>query len=55
MPTSQPRQAVAPIEGMGHRVVATNSAKACHYLRNNGLKVRFLSLEDCVLEAVGKP
>jgi predicted aconitase len=42
---------VAPIEEMGYRVVATNSAKACHYLRNNGLRVRFMSLEDCVQEA----
>jgi predicted aconitase len=42
---------VAPIESMGHRVVATNSAKACHYLRNNGLRVRFWSLSKCVLEA----
>ena len=42
---------VAPIEELGYRVVATNSAKACHYLRNNGLKVRFLSLEECVQEA----
>ena len=43
---------VAPIEEMGHRVVATNSAKACHYMRNNGLRVRFLPLEKCVSEAV---
>jgi len=42
---------VAPIEEMGYRVVATNSAKACHYLRNNGLRVRFLSLEECVQKA----
>ena len=42
---------VAPIEEMGYRVVATNSAKACHYLRNNGLRVRFMSLEECVQEA----
>ena len=42
---------VAPIETMGFRVVATNSAKACHYLRNNGLRVRFLTLERCVAEA----
>jgi hypothetical protein len=42
---------VAPIESMGYKVVATNSAKACHYLRNNGLKVRFWSLSRCVLEA----
>jgi predicted aconitase len=42
---------VAPIEDMGYRVVATNSAKACHYLRNNGLRVRFMSLEECVQEA----
>ena len=42
---------VAPVEELGHRVVATNSAKACHYLRNAGLRVRFMSLEDCVAEA----
>ncbi|MGD0637675.1 MAG: aconitase X catalytic domain-containing protein [Nitrososphaerales archaeon] len=42
---------VAPIEGMGFHVVATNSAKACHYLRNSGLRVRFLTLEKCVMEA----
>ena len=42
---------VAPIESMGYEVVATNSAKACHYLRNNGLKVRFWPLSRCVLEA----
>jgi predicted aconitase len=43
---------VAPIEGMGFRVVATNSAKACHYVRSNGLKARFMPLEDCVKEAL---
>ncbi len=42
---------VAPIEALGYKVVATNSAKACHYLRNNGLHVRFLSLSGCVAEA----
>jgi predicted aconitase len=42
---------VAPIESIGYRVVATNSAKACHYLRNNGLQVRFWPLNKCVLEA----
>ncbi len=42
---------VAPIEEMGYEVVATNSAKACHYLRNNGMRVRFLPLEQCVMEA----
>jgi len=42
---------VAPIEELGYRVVATNSAKACHYLRNAGLKVRFMPLEECVVEA----
>lgn len=42
---------VAPIESMGYKVVATNSAKACHYLRNNGLQVRFWPLDRCVLEA----
>ena len=44
---------VAPVEELGHRVVATNSAKACHYLRNAGLKVRFMPLEECVSEATG--
>jgi hypothetical protein len=42
---------VAPIEMMGYKTVATNSAKACHYLRNNGLQVRFWSLKRCVSEA----
>jgi len=42
---------VAPIEDLGYRVVATNSAKACHYLRNSGLRVRFMSLERCVMGA----
>jgi len=42
---------VAPVEELGYRVVATNSAKACHYLRNAGLKVRFMPLEECVSEA----
>jgi len=42
---------VAPVEELGYRVVATNSAKACHYLRSNGLRVRFLSLERCIEEA----
>jgi predicted aconitase len=42
---------VAPIEDMGYKVVATNSAKACHYMRNSGLHVRFLSLGRCVAEA----
>jgi len=42
---------VAPVEELGYRVVATNSAKACHYLRNAGLKVRFMPLEECVGEA----
>jgi phosphomecalonate degydratase large subunit len=43
---------VAPIEELGYKVVATNSAKACHYLRNSGFKVRFLPLEQCIAEAV---
>lgn len=43
---------VAPIEELGHRVVATNSAKATHYLRNAGLGVRFMPLEECVAEAM---
>ncbi len=42
---------VAPIEELGYRTVATNSAKACHYLRNAGLNVRFMPLEECVAEA----
>ncbi len=42
---------VAPVEELGYKVVATNSAKACHYLRNSGLKVRFMPLERCVAEA----
>ncbi len=42
---------VAPIESMGYKVVATNSAKACHYLRSNGLRVRFWPLSRCVMEA----
>ena len=42
---------VAPVEELGFKVVATNSAKACHYLRNAGLKVRFMPLEQCVEEA----
>ena len=45
---------VAPVEEMGYRVVATNSAKACHYLRNAGLRVRFMPLEECVVEATRK-
>lgn len=45
---------VAPVESMGFRVVATNSAKAVHYLRNNGLRVRFLTLEKCVAEAISR-
>lgn len=42
---------VAPIEDLGYKVVATNSAKACHYLRNGGLRVRFMTLKECVAEA----
>lgn len=42
---------VAPVEELGYKVVATNSAKACHYLRNSGLRVRFMPLEECVMEA----
>jgi predicted aconitase len=42
---------VAPVEELGYKIVATNSAKACHYLRNAGLKVRFMPLEECVAEA----
>ena len=43
---------VAPIEEMGHKVVATNSAKACHYLRNGGMGVKFMTLQECVQEAL---
>jgi predicted aconitase len=43
---------VAPIEEIGYKVVATNSAKACHYLRNGGLGVKFMTLEECVQEAL---
>jgi hypothetical protein len=46
---------VAPVEELGYRVVATNSAKACHYLRNAGLSVRFMSLRECVAEALRSP
>lgn len=46
---------VAPVEDLGFRVVATNSAKACHYLRNAGLRVRFMPLEECVEEATRSP
>lgn len=42
---------VAPIEDLGFKVVATNSAKAVHYLRNGGLQARFWPLEKCVEEA----
>jgi predicted aconitase len=42
---------VAPVEELGYKVVATNSAKACHYMRDAGLKVRFMRLEGCVAEA----
>ena len=42
---------VAPIEELGFKTVATNSAKASHYLRNAGMKVRFMPLEECVTEA----
>ncbi len=42
---------VAPVDELGYNVVATNSAKACHYLRNVGLRVRFMPLEECVMEA----
>ncbi len=42
---------VAPVEELGYKVVATNSAKACHYLRSSGLRVRFMTLEECVAEA----
>jgi phosphomecalonate degydratase large subunit len=42
---------VAPVEELGYSVVATNSAKACHYLRNAGLRVKFMPMEECVAEA----
>jgi predicted aconitase len=42
---------VAPVEELGYRVVATNSAKACHYLRNAGLRVKFMPMAECVAEA----
>ena len=42
---------VAPVEDLGYKVVATNSAKACHYLRNAGIRTRFMPLRECVLEA----
>ena len=45
---------VAPIEELGHKAVATNSAKACHYLRNSGMRVHFMTLEECVSEATRK-
>jgi len=44
---------VAPVEEMGYKAVATNSAKACHYLRNGGLGVKFMTLHECVQEALG--
>jgi phosphomecalonate degydratase large subunit len=43
---------VAPIEDLGFKVVATNSAKASSYLRNGGLRARFMTLEGCVREAL---
>jgi len=46
---------VAPVEELGFKVVATNSAKACHYLRNAGLRVRFMPLQECVAEATRSP
>ena len=45
---------VAPIEELGYKVVATNSAKAVHYLRNAGMRVRFLTLEECARGATGR-
>ena len=42
---------VAPVQDLGYKVVATNSAKACHYLRNGGIGVKFMPLEECVAEA----
>lgn len=44
---------VCPIEELGYRTIATNSAKASNYSRNlNGLKVCYGPLERCVSAAV---
>lgn len=46
--------AVAPLKGR-FRAIATNSAKGCYYGRgSNGFKTRFMSLEECIKEAVRK-
>jgi predicted aconitase len=46
--------AVAPLKGR-FRAIATNSAKGCYYGRgSNGFKTRFMSLEECIQEAVRK-
>jgi len=43
---------VAPLEALGFRNVATNSAKGAFYLSSYGLNVRFGSLEQCLEAAV---
>jgi len=44
--------AVAPLKGR-FKAIATNSAKGCYYGRgSNGFKTRFMSLEECIKEAV---
>jgi predicted aconitase len=46
--------AVAPLKGR-FKGIATNSAKGCYYGRgSNGFKTRFMSLEECIQEAVRK-
>jgi len=45
--------AVAPLKGR-FRTIATNSAKGCYYGRgSNAFRTRFMSLEECIKEAVG--
>jgi predicted aconitase len=44
---------VAPVEQLGFRVMATNSAKMATYTpSHSGLSVRFGSLEQCLGAAV---
>jgi hypothetical protein len=46
--------AVAPLKGR-FKAIATNSAKGCYYGRgSNGFKTRFMSLEECIKEALRK-
>ncbi|MCJ7816296.1 MAG: aconitase X catalytic domain-containing protein, partial [Candidatus Aenigmarchaeota archaeon] len=46
--------AVAPLKGR-FKGIATNSAKGCYYGRgSNGFKTSFMSLEECIQEAVRK-